>query len=156
MVAKWLERWKHVVWVPRATCRFRQELKSDHELLYWQTSGATLIIFYVQTFLATGRMRRNLLIPSHPWPDPKGKCFIAESHPLVTNTLANRPFHEFWLMPWWSPIPVVKVSAWFLSFTNSGGKVKERWKHVVWVSRATCMFSQKLKRYFAWVAVCTN
>ena len=43
--------------------------------------------------LATGLTRRNLSIPSHPWPDLNGNFFIAESHPLVTNTLANRPVY---------------------------------------------------------------
>ena len=32
-------------------------------------------------------------------PDLNGNCFIAESHPLVINTLANRPVHEFRSLP---------------------------------------------------------
>ena len=71
-----------------------------HVYIYMDTSS-----------LATGQTGRNLLILFHPWPDLNGYCFIAESYPLVTNILANRPVHEFRSLPQRSPIPVVKVSA---------------------------------------------
>ena len=45
--------------------------------------------------LATGLTGKSLSTPTHlKGPDLNGNCFIAESHPLVINTLANRPVHE--------------------------------------------------------------
>ena len=112
--------------------------------------------------LATGLTGKSLLTPTHPkGPELNGNCFIAESHPLVINTLANRHVHEFRLLPPWSPIPVVKVSAWFpcQTFTDTGGQVDLSAGNVLileWVTAWEYTFSQMLESDHGWIAVCTN
>ena len=100
LVAKWLERWNVLIcgWVTAWEYTFSQMLKSDHAV-------STNEWCYMYILLCTNlhwqpdKRGRVFRLPPTLWPDLNGNCFIAESHPLVINTLANRPVHEFRSLP---------------------------------------------------------
>ena len=120
----WLEGQKFQIWDHFLTIIFPKDSENlkSMDISLWE-KGAKRHLNGVNK----GRKKcvTNFWLPPTLWPDPNGNCFIAESHPLVKNTLANRPVHEFRLLPQWSPIPVVKVSEWFpcQTFTDADGQV---------------------------------
>ena len=94
LVAKWLERWKCVVWAagPRGfetTCMFSQMLESNHGCIAVCTNKwcYTYILLCANHQWQPDKRGRFFLFPPTIWSDPNGNCFIAESHPFLNNTI---------------------------------------------------------------------